>query len=304
MSDAAPPPVDAPTSPEELSHLAEAVDRAVAEITSLDPPLRAKALALKAAIEAFHKGGLTTIVKRLKADPRGKEILFELVDEPHVHALFSMHGIVRADITTRVARVIEMVRPYMQSHGGDVTLVEVRDQKAFVQLSGSCNGCSMSAATLRDTVEESLREHVPEIEGVEVVPSEPEATAEPAVVQIALPSIAATAAGQPVTQGAGWVAGPRVEEVTAERPMAFAAGEAKVIVVRSKEGLRAFRNACGHVGLPLDRAACDLEAGTLTCPWHGFTFDTATGGCFSSPVCRLEPFPLRESDGLVWVRPQ
>ena len=241
MSAAAPPPADAPTSPEELSHLAEAMDRAVAEIMSLDPPLRSKVLALKAAIEAFHKGGLTTIVKRLKADPRGKELLFELVDEPHVHALFSIHGIVRADITTSVARVIEMVRPSMQSHGGDVTLVEVRDQKAFVQ---------------------------------------------------------------PVTQGAGWVAGPRVEEVTAERPVAFAAGEARVIVVRSKEGLRAFRNACGHVGLPLDRAACDLEAGTLTCPWHGFTFDTDTGGCFSSPACRLEPFPLRESDGLVWVRPQ
>ena len=220
MSAADPPHADAPTSPEELSHLAEAMDRAVAEIMSLDPPLRSKALALKAAIEAFHKGGLTTIVKRLKADPRGKELLFELVDEPHVHALFSMHGIVRADITTSVARVIEMVRPSMQSHGGDVTLVEVRDQKAFVQ---------------------------------------------------------------PVTQGAGWVAGPRVEEVTAERPVAFAAGEARVIVVRSKEGLRAFRNACGHVGLPLDRAACDLEAGTLTCPWHGFTFDTDTGGCFSSP---------------------
>lgn len=294
MSQADSPVAETPNSPEELSHLAEAVDRAVAEIMSLEPAMRAKALAVKTAIEAFHKGGLTTIVKRLKADPRGKEILFELVDEPHVHALFSMHGIVRADLTTRVARVIEMVRPYMQSHGGDVTLVEVRDAKAFVQLSGSCQGCSMSAATLRDTVEESLREHVPEIEGVEVVPTEPEPAVEPAVFQIALPGASA----------AGWVAGPPVAAITAEKPVAFEAGETKVIVVRSKEGLRAFRNACGHVGLPLDRAACDLEAGTLTCPWHGFTFDTDTGGCFSSPACRLEPFPLREQDGIVWVRPQ
>ena len=304
MSQADSPTAETPNSPEELSHLAEAVDRAVAEIMSLEPAMRAKALAVKTAIEAFHKGGLTTIVKRLKADPRGKEILFELVDEPHVHALFSMHGIVRADLTTRVARVIEMVRPYMQSHGGDVTLVEVRDAKAFVQLSGSCQGCSMSAATLRDTVEESLREHVPEIEGVEVVPTEPEPAVEPAVFQIALPGAAVAAGSGSAAGGAGWVAGPPVAAITAEKPVAFEAGETKVIVVRSKEGLRAFRNACGHVGLPLDRAACDLEAGTLTCPWHGFTFDTDTGGCFSSPACRLEPFPLREQDGIVWVRPQ
>lgn len=294
------PPEAAATSPEELTHLAEAVDRAVAEIMELDPPLRAKALALKSAIEAFHKGGLTTIVKALKADPRGKELLFELVDEPHVHALFAMHGLVRADLTTRVARVIEMVRPYMQSHGGDVTLVEVRDNRAFVRLSGSCNGCSMSAATLRNTVEESLQEHVPEIEGVEVVPSEPEPAAEPAVFQIAMPGAASATAG---SEAAGWVAGPRADEVSTGRPLAFKAGGAEVIVVLGKAGLRAFRNACGHVGLPLDRATCDEAAGTITCPWHGYTFDTDTGGCYSSPACRLEPFPLRVSDGTIWVRP-
>jgi Fe-S cluster biogenesis protein NfuA/nitrite reductase/ring-hydroxylating ferredoxin subunit len=302
MSQADHQPNDPPNSPEELSHLAEAVDRAVAEIMALEPAQRAKALALKAAIEAFHKGGLTTIAKRLKADPRGKELLFELVDEPHVHALFSMHGIVRADLTTRVARVIEMVRPYMQSHGGDVALVEVRDGKAFVQLSGSCQGCSMSAATLRDTVEESLREHVPEIEGVEVVPTEPAAAAEPAVFQIAMPSTPSDG-DDASSDAAGWVAGPRAEEVPNDKPLAFAVGDAKLIVVRSKLGLRAFRNACGHVGLPLERAACDLQAGTLTCPWHGYSFDTETGGCFSSPACRLDPVPLRDQDGLVWVRP-
>jgi nitrite reductase/ring-hydroxylating ferredoxin subunit len=148
-----------------------------------------------------------------------------------------------------------------------------------------------------------IMEHVPEIEGVEVVPTEPEPAIEPAVFQIALPG-AAAAGGGSAAEGAGWVAGPPVTAITPEKPVAFEAGETKVIVVRSKEGLRAFRNACGHVSLPLDRAACDLESGTLTCPWHGFTFDTDTGGCFSSPARRLEPFPLREQDGIVWVRPQ
>ncbi len=293
----------------DLAQLAERVDRAVAEVGSLDPEQRAKALALKSAIEEFHKVGLTKIVRRLKEDSRGKELLFELVDDPTVYTLFSMHGLVRADLRTRVSRVIDMVRPYMQSHGGDVTLVDVRDNRAFVRLSGSCNGCSMSSVTLRNTVEESLKEHVPEIEGVEVVPTEPEggpsSDGDPvSLVQIQLPVVAAGPDGsQRVVQGAGWVMGPRADDVGADRPVAFEAEAAHVIVIRSKEGLRAFRNACAHQGLPLERGVCDAESGTITCPWHGFQFDSATGECFSAPQCQLEPFPLRVTDGVVWVRP-
>ena len=157
-----------------LEQLAERVDKAIAEVQALDPDVRVKAMTLKSTIEEFHKVGLTHIVKKLKDDPEGKKLLFELVDEPTVYALFAMHGLVRADLKTQVERVIEMVRPYMQSHGGDVSLVDVKGKTVYVRLSGNCNGCSMSAVTLRNTVEESLAEHVPEIEKVEVVPTDPE----------------------------------------------------------------------------------------------------------------------------------
>ena len=168
---------------DDLDQLAERVDQAIAEAQSMDPEFRAKAMTLKSSIEEFHKVGLTHIVKKLKSDPDGKRLLFELVDQPTVYALFAMHGLVRADLKTQVGRVIEMVRPYMQSHGGDVTLVDVQGKTAFVRLSGNCNGCSMSSVTLRSTVEESLAEHVPEIEKVEVVANEPESDPV-AVVQI------------------------------------------------------------------------------------------------------------------------
>ncbi len=294
---------------DDLAQLAERVDHAVAEVGALEPAVRAKALALKSAIEEFHKVGLTTIVRRLKEDLRGRKLLFELVDDPTVYALFSMHGLVRANLQTRVSRVIEMVRPTMQSHGGDVALVDVRNNRVFVRLSGSCNGCSMSSVTLRTTVEESLKEHVPEIEGVEVVPTDPDGGQSSGgdqvnVLQIQLPVVAAGPDGSRwVVQGAGWVQGPRADDVSPDRPIAFKAEDTQVIVIRSKEGLRAFRNACAHQGLPLERGVCDAEAGTITCPWHGFQFDSASGECFSSPQCQLEPFPLRVTDGVVWVRP-
>jgi hypothetical protein len=95
----------------EFEKLAAGVDRAAEAVRQLAPDERAKALALQTAIEEFHKYGLTKIVQRLKANPHGKELLFELVDEPSVYALFAIHGIVRPDITTRVRRVLDGVRP-------------------------------------------------------------------------------------------------------------------------------------------------------------------------------------------------
>jgi nitrite reductase/ring-hydroxylating ferredoxin subunit len=78
-----------------IEELAERVDRAVANARGLDEAGRTRAMELKTAIEEFHKDGLTRIVRRLKSDPRGKELLLELAEDPAVYTLFLMHGLVR-----------------------------------------------------------------------------------------------------------------------------------------------------------------------------------------------------------------
>jgi Fe-S cluster biogenesis protein NfuA len=60
----------------------------------------------------------------------------------------------------KVELVLEQVRPYIQSHGGDV---------ARIQLVGACVGCPMSAMTLKMGIERLLEELVPEVTGVEGV---------------------------------------------------------------------------------------------------------------------------------------
>jgi nitrite reductase/ring-hydroxylating ferredoxin subunit len=150
----------------------------------------------------------------------------------------------------------------------------------------------MSSVTLRNTVEESLNEHVPEIEQVEVVPNEPEPVG---LVQLQALST--------VDADHGWVAGPLVSELNENKPFAFESGEDRILLIKSPKGLRAFRNACAHQGLPLDGGILDGENGTITCPWHGFQFDSESGECFSAPQCQLEPFPLRVTEQRVWVRP-
>lgn len=275
---------------DDLELLAKRVDQANAEVQSMPTEMRVKAHALKSAIEEFHKVGLTQIVRTLKNDPRGKELLMELVEHPEVYALFSMHGLVRADLRTQVCRVIEMVRPYMQSHGGDVAFVDLREKTVLVRLIGNCSGCSMSQVTLKNTVEETLKQQIPEIQSVEVV-----ADAPTPLVQIR---------PKPTTQPTGWLEGPKVSELPNDRPFAFSSGGVEILVLNSSKGWRAYRNACAHQGLPLENGIVDFEAGTITCPWHGFCFDAESGECLTAPQCQLEGFPLRIEHGRLWIRPE
>jgi nitrite reductase/ring-hydroxylating ferredoxin subunit/Fe-S cluster biogenesis protein NfuA len=307
--------------------LAEKVDRAIAEVRGLPEEAKRKALAMKSAIEELHKVGLTKIVRSLKVDPRGKELLFELVDDPAVRMLFGLHGLIRADLQTRVQRVVEMVRPQIQAHGGDVSLIEVREGVVWVRLSGSCTGCSMSATTLRTTIEEAIVGQCPEIREVRQVPDEPgqadalgqaatdghghdhahghghghghtHGHAGPALVQLGLPPRAGNLAAS------GWVAGPPLESLELGRAVALATPVAPVALVRTPGGVRAFRNECAHQGLPLDGGTVDAEAGTITCPWHGWRFDCDSGECLTAPAAQLEQYPVRIENGIVWVRPE
>lgn len=58
------------------------------------------------------------------------------------------------------------VNPSLASHGGEVSLVEVADNIAILRFGGGCQGCGMVDTTLKDGVERTLMEMVPELEGV------------------------------------------------------------------------------------------------------------------------------------------
>ena len=59
------------------------------------------------------------------------------------------------------------VNPSLASHGGEVSLLEVTEEKvAILQFGGGCQGCGMVEATLKDGVEKSLMEHIPELTAV------------------------------------------------------------------------------------------------------------------------------------------
>lgn len=59
------------------------------------------------------------------------------------------------------------VNPSLAAHGGEVSLVEVTDdQWAILRFGGGCQGCSAVDITLKDGVEKTLLEQIPQLSGV------------------------------------------------------------------------------------------------------------------------------------------
>jgi Fe-S cluster biogenesis protein NfuA len=71
------------------------------------------------------------------------------------------------NIQERVIKALNRVRPYLQSDGGDIELIEITDDLSVkVKLTGACHGCPFSMQTLKAGVEQAIMKEVPEIKGV------------------------------------------------------------------------------------------------------------------------------------------
>lgn len=79
-----------------------------------------------------------------------------------------------------------------------------------------------------------------------------------------------------------------------------------ILIYRWQGRVRAFRNACPHVGTPLDwmpGRVFSHDGQHLICATHGALFDPADGACLFGPCKgqRLEPVPIRLAEGQIWL---
>lgn len=68
----------------------------------------------------------------------------------------------------KVQQALDQIRPALQADGGDVQLIDVRDDGVVtVKLQGACHGCPMAQMTLKNGIEKHLKKMVPEVQSVE-----------------------------------------------------------------------------------------------------------------------------------------
>ncbi len=299
-----------------------------------DPATLALADELVSSLVELYGEGLRRIVERLdEAGPAGADVRAALADDGVVASLLLVHDLYPVDLETRVREALDTVRPYMESHGGDVELLGIEGGVARLRLEGSCSGCRASSATLELAIKQALDEHAPDLAGFEAEGAVEEEPAPPAPVGMELPLAAPgeempmavdgraaaldrLAAGAPAgfelpvmtdpappgngTNGAGggptWVPVAGLGDVPEGELRVLDVGGEPIVVGRVEGTLLAYANACAGCGGPLDGGR--LEGGTLACPGCGARFDLPRAGrAVGGEERQLRPVPLLDDGG-------
>ncbi len=137
--------------------------------TFSDPQAQAVTEELLQTVLAMYGEGLTRMLE-LTAEHQtaGEAIISDYANDELVSSLLLLHGLHPIDVETRITQALESVRPYLKSHGGNVELLRVHANVAYLRLQGSCNGCPSSSVTLKLAIEEAINKAAPDLERLQV----------------------------------------------------------------------------------------------------------------------------------------
>ncbi len=235
-------------------------------------------------IDDFNKIALTKLVKLFKSNEQGKKLLVESLKQPEIYAMFLKYGIIKEDKKVKVAKAIEHIKPYIHSHGGDVELVDIKDNTVIVRLKGSCQGCSQVSFTLQETILEAVKAYVPEIENIELDNSTPVE----AFFDIKI-------------NGNKYIKTFEIDQLEEGKIKRFKNKMIDAIIILWKGKIYSYKNRCAHQGLTFEEEYISPE-GTITCPWHGFQYSVESGECLTVNHIQLEPIPTKIEEGFLWLK--
>ncbi|HEX4010529.1 MAG TPA: NifU family protein [Solirubrobacteraceae bacterium] len=265
---------------------------------------------LVTAVVQMYGVGLERIIAALQAAGEGGErIAAALADDELVATLLLIHDLHPVPLADRVQRALDSVRPYMESHGGNVELLSLQDGVARIHLQGSCSDCSASAVTLELAIKQALEEAAPDLEGLEVegVAAQTAGSAGlPMVTGSARPSPTgmelpiAMAGPAPAPPQPSWFDLDTVADLGAGSVAAVSVAGSQLVVANVDGTLLAYRDRCANCGTALHEGV--LSGGALACPeCHRSFFLPRAGRSLDDDHMQLEPVPLLRDEGRVRV---
>jgi Fe-S cluster biogenesis protein NfuA/nitrite reductase/ring-hydroxylating ferredoxin subunit len=260
------------------------IERLLEEVESFpDPAARQTATDLVTALLDLYGDGLGRVVALVADRDDDGELAAALAADELVAHLLLLHGLHPQPVEVRVRGALDDVRPYLESHGGNVELLGVRDGVVHLQLEGSCKGCPSSAATLKLAIEDAIHQAAPDIQRVEAEG----AVAPPAPPVSSLIQLEVT----PAVQRRAWTSIDGMPELADGARVLEAVGGAEVLFLRLDGRVFAYRPACPGCGESL--ADAGLSGTELACARCGHRYDVRRAGrCLDAPQLHLDPVPL------------
>jgi Fe-S cluster biogenesis protein NfuA/nitrite reductase/ring-hydroxylating ferredoxin subunit len=269
------------------------------EIETLsDPIARSKAAEVVGVLLDLYGEGLARMMEVVAEGAERERTFDAFAEDELVSHLLLLHGLHPLDLETRVVRALEEVRPYLQSHGGNVELLGIEEGVARVRLQGSCDGCPSSAMTLKLAIEEAIQKAAPDLEGIEAEGvSEP--PPKPAMTLVAGPTLRRKK--RPEENGASWTVVGGLPQLSGGGLLVKEVSGEPVLFVKLEDDFFAYRHLCPGCGESLERGS--LKGAGLACPGCERRYDVRRAGrCSDDPQLHLEPLPLLVKEEVVEER--
>ena len=275
---------------QELKDRVGRIEALLGEIEAFeDPKARARTAEMVQTLLELYGEGLARIIENV-ADLGSRELKDALLEDELISHLLLLHGLHPMDVQSRVLGALDEVRPYLESHGGNVQFLGIEDGVARVRLEGSCEGCPSSTMTLKLAIEEAVQKAAPELEGVEAE-GVAEPPPKPTTTFVAGPTLSRKRKKQPEENGASsWMAVGGLDLISGEMLAREVSGE-PVLFLKLEDDLIAYRDLCPGCGGSLERGA--LDGAELGCPGCANRYDVRRAGRgLNTPELHLEPVPL------------
>jgi Fe-S cluster biogenesis protein NfuA/nitrite reductase/ring-hydroxylating ferredoxin subunit len=271
------------------------------EIESLnDPNAKAKAAEVVQVLLELYGEGLARMMEVVAQGEEGERTFEALAEDELVSHLLLLHGLHPLDVETRVVRALEEVRPYMQSHGGNVELLGIEGGVARVRMEGSCDGCPSSTVTLKLAIEEAVLKAAPDLERIEAE-GVTEPPPKPATTFVAGPTLRKKEKKRPEEDGASWTVVGGLPQLSGGGMLLKEISGEPVLFVKLGDDFYAYHHLCPGCGESLEEGS--LREAELTCPGCGHRYDLRRAGrCLDAPQLHLEPIPLLVSEEVVQER--
>ena len=73
------------------------------------------------------------------------------------------------DIELKIISIIDRIRPFIVSDGGNIEYVKYENNIVYIDLTGACKDCSLIDVTLKDGIEEIIINEIPEVKEVKII---------------------------------------------------------------------------------------------------------------------------------------
>lgn len=234
------------------------------------PEVREQIFDLLQTVDVIHRAGLGRLVAML--DEAGHvELLERATGDPIVRTLLLLYDILPSDELTQVEAALSLVRPYINSHGGEVEVLGVEDGVVHLRLSGACQGCAGQAITLQRGIAAALREGFPGFQGLQVHESEQRSAKAVEVIPLI---VAGQEPARPLRRPVFRTIA-RVGELPDGTMRTFDVDDVRALVANVGGEIYAVRNTCPGSMAPLDLGS--FSPPILVCPWHNEAYDIRTG---------------------------